>query len=158
MSFHNDFEKWIGLTKKQNCAVCNAEPMPEGMIDLYELPHSWLNSEPVECIKGACHVIAKYHGIELYDLSDEELLGFMKDVQLYAKVLKKVTNAVKINYEIHGNTVPHLHMHLYPRYMDDPFPGKAIDYNQKSQAIYKEGEYEEFVNKMRNELDKLTMI
>jgi diadenosine tetraphosphate (Ap4A) HIT family hydrolase len=22
---------------------------------------------------------------------------------------------VKLNYEIHGNTIPHLHMHLYPR-------------------------------------------
>lgn len=79
----------------------------------------------------------------------------MKDVQLYAKALKTVTNAVKINYEIHGNTVPHLHLHLYPRYMDDPFPGKPIDYNQKHENIYKDGEYDNFVHNMRKELDKL---
>lgn len=156
MSFHSNYEKWERRSKVENCPVCNAAPMPEGMIDLYELPHSWLNSEPVECIKWACHVTAKYHGIELYDLKDDELLGLMKDVQLYAKALKNVTHAVKINYEIHGNTIPHLHIHLYPRYMEDPFPGKAIDYNQKRPDIYAEGEYEEFVDSMRKELDILT--
>ena len=156
MSFHHDYQKWEMKTKEENCPVCKAAPMPEGMIDLYELPHSWLNSEPVECIKWACHVTSKYHGIELYDLTDEELLGLMKDVQLYAKAIKSVTNTVKINYEIHGNTLPHLHVHLYPRYMDDPYPGKAIDYSQKSADIYKDGEYDEFVKNMRQELDKLS--
>lgn len=155
MSFHHDYAKWERKTRPENCPVCNAAPMPEGMIDLYELKHSCLNSEPVECIKWACHVTSKCHGIELYDLTDEEMFGLMKDVQLYAKALKNVTKAVKINYEIHGNTLPHLHVHLYPRYMEDPFPGRAIDYSQKRADIYAAGEYEEFVKRMREELDRL---
>lgn len=129
--------------------------MPEGMEDVYELENTWLNAEPVDCIKGACHVTAKIHAIELFDLTDEELLGFMKEVSIYAKALKKVTNAVKINYEIHGNTIPHLHLHLYPRYLDDPFPGKPIDYNKKSEKIYYEGEYKEFINQLKIEITKL---
>lgn len=156
MSFHNNYEKWELKARRENCPVCNAEPMPEGMIDLYELPHSWLNTEPIECIKWACHVTSKYHGIELYDLNDHEILGLMKDVQIYAKALKKVTNAVKINYEIHGNTIPHLHIHLYPRYMDDPYAGKPIDYNNKRADIYIDGEYNVFVANMRKELDIIT--
>ncbi|MFW6304423.1 MAG: HIT family protein [Candidatus Saliniplasma sp.] len=156
MSFHHDFEKWKEMSDLENCPVCNAELMPEGMIDLYELEHSWLNSEPVECIKWACHVTAKYHGIELYELDEEELLGFMKDVQIYARALKNVTKAIKINYEIHGNTLPHLHIHLYPRTMDDPFPGKTIDYNKKREDLYDEGEYEQFVKEMKEELDRST--
>jgi len=139
------------MTDPENRPVCKAEPMPEGMIDLYELEHSWLNSEPEECIKWACHVTAKYHGVELYHLTDRELLGFMKDVQIYAEALKNVTVCVKINYEIHGNTIPHLHLHLYPRTVDDPFPGRPIDYNQKTSSIYGDGEYEEFVVRMRDE-------
>lgn len=156
MSFHNNYEKWERRTKIENCPVCNAEPMPDSMIDLYELKHSWLNSEPVECIKWACHVTAKYHGIELYDLNDCELLGLMKDVQVYARALKNVTNAVKINYEIHGNTIPHLHIHLYPRYIGDPFPNKPVDYNNKKADLYKDGEYEEFISNMKKELDIIT--
>ena len=29
---------------------------------------------------------------------------------------------VKMNYDILGNSVPHLHVHLVPRYADDPRP------------------------------------
>lgn len=32
-----------------------------------------------------------------------------------------------MNYEIHGNTVPHLHLHLFPRFDGDPFVGRPID-------------------------------
>ena len=52
------------------------------------------------------------------------------------------------NYEIHGNTVPHLHIHLYPRTIGDPFPGQAIDYAQKKDW-YTGGEFEHFVDDMR---------
>ncbi|MFW6064765.1 MAG: HIT family protein [Candidatus Natronoplasma sp.] len=152
MSFHSNYNEWKEMNELENCPVCNSDSMPEGMIDLYELEHSWLNSEPVECMKWACHVTAKYHGPELHDLKEEELFGFMKDLQIYSKALKEVTSAVKINYEIHGNTLPHLHVHLYPRTMDDPFPGKPIDYDEKRDDIYEEGEYDGFVKKMRQKL------
>jgi diadenosine tetraphosphate (Ap4A) HIT family hydrolase len=57
--------------------------------------------------------------VELFDLDDTALWGCMKEVQVAAKVLKEVAGAVKINYEMHGNTAPHLHMHLFPPYLDD---------------------------------------
>ncbi|HEX9896123.1 MAG TPA: HIT family protein [Dehalococcoidales bacterium] len=153
MSFHTDYAKWVRSCKKEFCPVCNREPAPQGMEDLYELPHSWLDTTPTECLKGTCHVVAKKHAVELYELNDAEMLGLMKDIQLYAKALKSVTGAIHINYEIHGNTAPHLHIHVYPRYMDDPFPGKPIDFNYR--YFYETGEYEEFMKKMRAELDRL---
>jgi diadenosine tetraphosphate (Ap4A) HIT family hydrolase len=35
-----------------------------------------------------------------------------------------------MHYEIHGNTLPVLHMHLIPRRVDDPFVGRPIDLSQ----------------------------
>jgi len=67
--------------------------------------------------------------------------------------LKEVTGAFRINYEIHGNTVPHLHVHLIPRYMDDPFAGNPIDFNRIDPPTYKPGEFDRFVNEMQNRLD-----
>ena len=78
----------------------------------------------------------------------------MKELQLCIKALKQVTRAVKINIEIHGNTLPHLHFHLYPRTIDDPFPGKAIDYTQK-RNMYATGEFEAFVAALRGEIARL---
>jgi len=149
MSFHVDYEKWAQLCDPARCPVCNNAPMPKGMEDLYELSYTWLNAEPRDCIKGACHVTSKIHAIELFELNDEQLLGVMREVNLYAKCLKRVTNAVKINIEIHGNTLPHLHVHLYPRWIGDPFPNRCIDYRQKSGRIYAPGEYMAFLNEMR---------
>ena len=40
-------------------------------------------------------------------------------------------------------------------YKDDPFPGQPIDYNNQSNK-YENGEFEEFVENMRRELDKIT--
>lgn len=154
MSFHSNYEKWKKLLSQEDCPICNNAPMPEGMLDIMELPFSWLSAEPRECIKGACHLTFKYHKIELYDLNETEVLGFVKDIQKCAKALKKVMNPVKINYEIHGNTIPHLHVHLYPRYMDDPFPDQPINYKSRTRSIYEDGEFESFVKEMKIELVK----
>jgi diadenosine tetraphosphate (Ap4A) HIT family hydrolase len=32
-----------------------------------------------------------------------------------------------MNYEIHGNTIRLLHMHLFPRFDGDPFEGQPIN-------------------------------
>lgn len=155
MSFHEDYDSWEKMTREEGCPVCQEEPMPEGVVDVYETVHSWLGSEPLACMKWACHALCRYHAVELYDLEEEALLGFMKDVQRYALALKTVTHAVKINYEIHGNTIPHLHVHLYPRFTDDPFPGQPIDYRKKRNDLYSVGEYEGFLSRIRKELDIL---
>ena len=33
---------------------------------------------------------------------------------------------MKMNYETLGNSLPHLHTHLVPRYTDDPRPGQPF--------------------------------
>jgi diadenosine tetraphosphate (Ap4A) HIT family hydrolase len=154
MSFHNDYESWEQITERENCPVCSQLPMPEGTVDVVESPSSWLNAGPRVCLRGQCCVTSKVHAVELYDLTDDELLSFMRDVSAYAKALKSVTNAVKVNYEIHGNTVPHLHLHLFPRYRDDPFPGRPIDYRRVKLDIYGPGEFERFIASMRSALAK----
>ena len=41
--------------------------------------------------------------------------------------MKAKVNGIEVNYEIHGNTVPHLHVHIFPRYIGDPFEGGPIN-------------------------------
>ena len=65
MSFHNNYDQWLAMTEKANCPVCNQDPMPSGMEDIVELQNSWLSAEPIDCLRGACHLIAKQHVIEL---------------------------------------------------------------------------------------------
>ena len=81
------------------------------------------------------------------------MAGFMADVQKTGKALRKISCAVKINYEIHSNSAPHIHCHLFPRYLDDDFPSAPIDYRVTEPSPYEsEEEFLWFAGKMREEL------
>ena len=153
MSFHDDLEEWEEYANKENCPICNEESPPEEEIIITEFNHSWLLAYPEVCLKGTCCIALRSHAVEIFDIPDSVLLEFMKEVKVVSKALKEVTKAVKINYEIHGNTIPHLHMHLFPRYVDDPFPDGAIDYNKVEPAVYNGNEFEEFVEELRKKIN-----
>lgn len=150
MSFHDNMETWESWCESEHCPVCRNDEPPGDLVTIRETEYSWLEAHPRVCLPGTRYLMAKTHAVELYDLSDRELTGFMKDVQDAARALKHITGAVKINYEIHGNTVPHLHVHLFPRSEDDPFPGQPIQYNQIDPSVYGEGDFEVFTQEMQD--------
>jgi hypothetical protein len=63
------------------------------------------------------------HVIEPFDLAEDEQASFFFDAIAAARGLWKLFDSVKMSYEIHGNTVPHLHMHLFPRTPGDVYVG-----------------------------------
>jgi len=155
-SFHYRYPIYEKETNKEFCPCCNSEPMPDGLKDIAELDYSWVTAERIAQgrLFGKCHVLCKNHYVHLFDMIKDDLFGFMNDIQKVAKVLQEVTGAVKINYEIHGNTGPHLHCHLFPRYLDDDFPGKGIDIKLIEPSPYEsDEEFEWFFNKMQRKLN-----
>jgi diadenosine tetraphosphate (Ap4A) HIT family hydrolase len=63
--------------------------------------------------------------------------------------LQAVTGAVKLNYEIHGNTIPHLHTHIYPRYRGDAFENRPIDPRLRGMPVYGTYEFADFVSRLK---------
>jgi len=127
--------------------------MPTECVTIRETDVAWLEATPNVPLWGTCYVMSKKHVVEIFELSDAEAFAFLKDVMSAAKALKEVTSATKINYEIHGNTVPHLHIHLFPRYQeDDRFGDGIINPRDIEPSVYKEGDFELFVKKMRDAL------
>jgi diadenosine tetraphosphate (Ap4A) HIT family hydrolase len=78
----------------------------------------------------------------LHDLPEATAAAFMRDAQRLSRVLAAVTGSVKLNYEIHGNTIPHVHMHFFPRYRGDRFEGRPIDPRAVVQPVYPAGEFD----------------
>lgn len=62
------------------------------------------------------------HVAEPTELGWEEAAGYWREVLDVARALEEYYQPVKINLEMLGNTVPHLHTHVRPRYSDDPAP------------------------------------
>ena len=71
-------------------------------------------------------MFSKQHVVEPYELTPDQRTAFFSDVLAVARAVDGLFRPVKLNYEIHGNTIPHLHVHLFPRYVDDPFEGGPI--------------------------------
>ncbi len=151
MSSWNDSAKWRRYLSREGCLVCNQTPdtRPPTERSIADLRVSRLIADSNTCLKGYCCLVLKPHVIEIYELSAEDAAAFMRDVTVASLALKKVTATVKINYEIHGNTIPHMHMHLYPRQMGDPFENGPVDWRRRTPKLYQDGEFEAFIERMK---------
>jgi len=123
MSKWNSTE-WKALCSGEACPIC-LSGKPLGIVA--ELSATYLTSSPESPMRGYCCLVLKRHAVELYELSADEACALMRDLQRVAAAIQEITGAVKLNYEIHGNTIPHLHVHLFPRYKGDPFEEGPIN-------------------------------
>jgi diadenosine tetraphosphate (Ap4A) HIT family hydrolase len=71
-------------------------------------------------------------------LSEPERSAFWEDALAAGRAVASAVGAVKMNYEIHGNTIPHLHMHLFPRFVGDPYERQALDRHARFQRSAQE--------------------
>jgi diadenosine tetraphosphate (Ap4A) HIT family hydrolase len=152
MSFHTDPDRWLQQSQKEHCSYCVKAEDPTRAVTLREFEISELCAHLYVPLKGTCYLIPKQHYVQLFDIDKTTLTALMTEVQTAARALKEVTGAFHINYEIHGNTVPHLHIHLLPRYLNDPFPGKPIDFHKIDPPVYQPGEFELFARQMQERL------
>ena len=132
-------EEWQGLVDGSRCPIC-LRGVPLAVIA--PMTASWLTMPERGPMAGYLCVVSRVHAVELHDLEVPQAEAFIRDVRMASKALAVATQAVKVNYEIHGNTLPHLHMHLYPRHRGDRFEGRTIDPKAVPQPVYEAGHYE----------------
>jgi diadenosine tetraphosphate (Ap4A) HIT family hydrolase len=115
---------WAKRRTRDGCPICRAG-RPRDVVAT--LAVTWVAAPRRAPLPGYVAVIATRHVIEPFDLPAQTARAFWNDVMLAAKALSNLLSPIKMNYELHGNTVPHLHVHLFPRYAHDPFVGGPID-------------------------------
>jgi diadenosine tetraphosphate (Ap4A) HIT family hydrolase len=106
------------------CPIC-ARGAPLDVIA--ELGATWVTAAIEAPLPGHACVVAKRHVVEPFELPEPERAAFWTESMVVARALAELLEPVKMNYEIHGNTIPHLHMHLFPRFRGDPYEGEPID-------------------------------
>ena len=138
MSSWNDADRWSALCSGVACPICRGGK-PRDIVA--ELESAWITMTETAPVRGYVCLVSKIHAVELHDLTDDAATAFMRDARCVSAALAASTGPVKLNYEIHGNSVPHLHMHFFPRYRGDQFEGQPIDPKRVSQAVYVAGEF-----------------
>jgi diadenosine tetraphosphate (Ap4A) HIT family hydrolase len=110
MSLWNDPTDWATLCSGATCTICvRREPL-----DIVEkLEASWVKMQEAAKIRGYMCLVSQIHAVELHGLPDATVTALMRDARKVSKALATATGAVKLNFEIHGNSLPHLHMHFW---------------------------------------------
>ena len=120
----SDTHEWQRRLSSGGCVIC----VDGGPFDIIAQTAScWVTAEPDAPLPGYVCVVARTHVVEPYELPVAEQAAFWVDSMTVAKAVADVVRPVKTNYEIHGNTLPHLHLHLFPRHVDDPYVGGPVD-------------------------------
>ena len=87
---------------------------------VWQFPHSIALLGPWQYYLGYCILVARRHASELNQLSESERIAYFNEMCWLAKAIEAAFHPRKLNYELLGNQVPHLHWHLFPRYDHDP--------------------------------------
>ena len=65
---------------------------------------------------GRCIVVLNRHEESLHSLSSDEADQFFRDAMSVGRALSVELKAEKVNYAVLGNSEPHLHWHVIPRF------------------------------------------
>lgn len=105
------------------CPVCAGTwPRPEQRVA--DLGQSVAYLQEDQFFPGWTVLVLKRHATELFELTAAERAALVEEVSRVAETLARLFQAVKMNYELLGNQIPHIHWHLIPRRADDPQAGE----------------------------------
>jgi diadenosine tetraphosphate (Ap4A) HIT family hydrolase len=106
-----------------DCVFCHklrtldGQPAPDVV---WCFPHSVAFLGTWQYYHGYCVLVSRQHAAELSGLDARQRREYLDEMCLLAKAIEAAYRPHKLNYELLGNQVPHLHWHLFPRYVDDP--------------------------------------
>jgi diadenosine tetraphosphate (Ap4A) HIT family hydrolase len=110
------------MSSDPNCPFCQKLAAPAGWSAdevVWRFPHSLALLGPWQQYAGYCVLVSRTHATELSQLGPTRAASLDEMCRL-AAAIEACFRPLKLNYELLGNQVPHLHWHLFPRYLTDP--------------------------------------
>lgn len=100
-----------------DCFYCeNGEKLNSLMIEVCKLDYSTVYLNRDQKHKGRCIVMFKDHKTEYFQLTQEENRGYFAELAKTAQAVWNLYHPDKINYATFGDGVPHVHVHVVPKY------------------------------------------
>jgi diadenosine tetraphosphate (Ap4A) HIT family hydrolase len=124
------------------CIMCTRWD-DEPTLRITELTHTRVLLNRDQFFPGYTFVFTKDHVTELFHLSREVRQGVMEEVTAVAEALYTTFQPAKMNYELLGNMVPHMHWHLVPRFATDPLWPRPIWSEARDEVMLSPAEYAE---------------
>lgn len=84
------------------------------------MPSGWAVMGDVQFLPGYCLLLPDPVVASLNDLDADARAVYLLDMARIGDAVLQATGAVRMNYEILGNSEPELHCHIFPRYASEP--------------------------------------
>ena len=117
-----------------------------------ELPHSYVILNRDQYFPGYTLLFTKYHATELFQLDRGLRVGLMEEVSAVAQALYSAYAPAKINYELLGNMVPHIHWHIVPRFTSESLWPRPIWAEPHDELLLTGDGYRERIDLIRQAL------
>jgi diadenosine tetraphosphate (Ap4A) HIT family hydrolase len=111
------------------CPLCTENAKAERGEDpwaIARLATGYVRLNPTQTYRGAAFFAARRCVGELHQRPRAMRTAHLGEMAAVAEALFRAFSPRKLNYEALGNSVPHLHWWLTPRYVDDPRPTAPI--------------------------------
>jgi histidine triad (HIT) family protein len=115
----------MNTMKDKDCVFCKivAGEIPSDKVYEDQTVLAFLDINPVNI--GHSLVVTKNHYKDIYETPYEEIAEVTKAVKKVSESLKKIgadgVNVAMNNGQAAGQVVPHMHIHVIPRYVNDGF-------------------------------------
>ena len=141
------------MSQLPDCLYCRKDPrLTELMVEVAQLQVSTLYLFKEQTYRGRCIVAYNGHVNDLYELLQTELNRFIQDVARAARAIKSAYNPDKINYGAYSDKLPHLHIHLVPKYVDGPSWGTTFTMMPDPKHLLSETDYAESITALKHAL------
>ena len=106
------------------CEICQriARFSPDNPYLIAELDTGYAVLGDNQHYRGYTIFLARQCVPELHHLAPDIRTRFLSEMADVAEAVFRAFEPRKLNYELLGNSVAHLHWHIFPRYADDPNP------------------------------------
>ena len=134
-----------------DCPMCSRW---DGDADLriIELPNSYVILNRDQYFPGYTLLFTKTHATELFHLDRSVRTALMEEVSTVALALYTTFTPDKINYELLGNMVPHIHWHIVPRFSSEQLCPRPIWAEQHEELTLTPDEYRQRIDSIRGAL------
>jgi diadenosine tetraphosphate (Ap4A) HIT family hydrolase len=139
------------MNNMTHCPMCHRWESDADM-RIIELPHSFVILNRDQFFPGYTLLFTKRHATELFHLDRDTRTSLMEEVSVVAQVLFTVFTPAKINYELLGNMVPHIHWHIVPRSASDPLWPRPIWAEAHEELFLSPEEYRQRIEIIRSHL------
>ena len=130
---------WADLVRGIGCPMCQqGRPESDAFgVRVHEGRYSDAYLQRADVQRGYTVVIWRgRHVSEPTELSEAEAAGYWAEVLTVAGALIAVYQPLKMNYETLGNSLPHLHTHLIPRFGEPVEVAKLVCFLASDDAAW----------------------